>query len=112
MAKRLNSIYPPINETSAGSTAEPLSEREVEVLQWLASGASNREIGEHLFITESTVKRHVYHIFGKLNVHNRTQAALRARKLGINPQPDQVSQGNCVMYTMESSSILALKTVV
>ena len=68
------------------STTEPLSERELEVLQWLASGAPNREIGRRLYITESTVKRHVYNIFGKLNVHNRTQAALQARKLGVASQ--------------------------
>ena len=67
---------------------EQLSKRELEVLQWLASGASNREIGRRLFIAESTVKRHVYNIFGKLNTRNRTQAALRARQLGINPQPN------------------------
>ena len=60
---------------------EPLSERELEVLGWLASGASNREIGQHLYITENTVKRHVYNIFGKLNVRNRTQAALQAQNL-------------------------------
>jgi ATP/maltotriose-dependent transcriptional regulator MalT len=66
---------------------EPLSEREVEVLQWITSGASNREIGRRLYIAESTVKRHVYNIFGKLNVRNRTQAALQAQRLGINPQP-------------------------
>jgi DNA-binding NarL/FixJ family response regulator len=66
---------------------EHLSERELEVLHWLTSGASNREIGRQLYITESTVKRHVYNIFGKLNVRNRTQAALRARNLGIQPQP-------------------------
>jgi DNA-binding NarL/FixJ family response regulator len=71
---------------------EPLSERELEVLQWLASGAPNREIGRRLYIAESTVKRHVYNIFGKLNVRNRTQAALQARKLGLNPQPDLMSQ--------------------
>lgn len=62
---------------------EPLSEREVEVLAWLASGASNREIGQRLYITENTVKRHVYNIFGKLNVRNRTQAALQAHKLSL-----------------------------
>jgi DNA-binding NarL/FixJ family response regulator len=62
---------------------ETLSERELEVLQCLASGASNREIGRRLYITESTVKRHVYNIFGKLNVSNRTQAALRASELGV-----------------------------
>lgn len=64
---------------------ESLSNREQEVLQWLTSGASNREIGQRLYITESTVKRHVYNIFGKLNVRNRTQAALQARRLGITP---------------------------
>jgi ATP/maltotriose-dependent transcriptional regulator MalT len=67
---------------------EPLSERELEVLQWLTSGASNREIGWRLSITESTVKRHVYNIFGKLNVRNRTQAALQAHKLGVAPHPN------------------------
>jgi len=69
-----------------GPILEPLSERELEVLHWLASGASNWEIGQRLVITESTVKRHVYNIFGKLNVCNRTQAALQARKLGISPR--------------------------
>ncbi|HEX9923126.1 MAG TPA: response regulator transcription factor [Anaerolineae bacterium] len=71
---------------------EPLSERELEVLQWLACGTPNREIGRRLYIAESTVKRHVYNIFGKLNVRNRTQAALQARKLGLKPQPDFMSQ--------------------
>ena len=68
------------------SYVEPLSERELEVLHWLASGASNREIGRHLYIQESTVKRHVYNIFGKLNVRNRTQAAIRARDLALRAQ--------------------------
>jgi DNA-binding NarL/FixJ family response regulator len=67
---------------------EPLSKRELEVLQWLACGVPNREIGRRLYIAESTVKRHVYNIFGKLNVHNRTQAALQARKLGVVPHPN------------------------
>lgn len=68
-----------------GPILEPLSERELEVLHWLAAGVSNREIGRRLYITEGTVKRHVYNIFGKLNVCNRTQAALQARKLGLSP---------------------------
>jgi LuxR family maltose regulon positive regulatory protein len=83
MSKPTYSSYSSTN--SLGPIFEPLSERELEVLHWLASGASNREIGRRLYITESTVKRHVYNIFGKLNVRNRTQAALQARKLGINP---------------------------
>ena len=77
----------------SGSKSGPLSERELEVLQWLASGAPNREIGRRLYITESTVKRHVYNIFGKLNVHNRTQAALQARRLGVEPQPNILQRG-------------------
>jgi DNA-binding NarL/FixJ family response regulator len=71
---------------------EPLSERELEVLHWLASGASNREIGQQLYITESTVQRHVYHIFGKLNVRNRTQATLQAINLGVSSSPGSPSR--------------------
>jgi ATP/maltotriose-dependent transcriptional regulator MalT len=69
------------NVSLNGLGAEPLSERELEVLQVIAIGASNREIGQQLYITENTVKRHVYNIFGKLQVSNRTQAALRAGEL-------------------------------
>jgi DNA-binding NarL/FixJ family response regulator len=94
MSKPIDSIRTFIRETSSHPepAIEPLSERELEVLQWLACGAPNREIGRRLYIAESTVKRHVYNIFGKLNVRNRTQAALQARKLGLNPQPDFMSQ--------------------
>jgi DNA-binding NarL/FixJ family response regulator len=73
-----------ISPLITGMSPEPLSERELEVLQYLSSGASNREIAGQLYITENTVKRHVYNIFGKLNVSNRTQAALQAYRLGIN----------------------------
>ncbi len=62
---------------------EPLSERELEILRWLAAGESNREIANRLFITEGTVKNHVTNILGKLGVRDRTQAALRARDLGL-----------------------------
>ncbi len=62
---------------------EPLSERELEILSWLARGASNKEISAALFITEGTVKNHVTNILGKLGVSDRTQAALRARDLGL-----------------------------
>ena len=60
-----------------------LSEREVAVLRQLAGGASNKEIAVALRIAEGTVKNHVTNIFGKLKVHDRTQAALRARELGL-----------------------------
>ena len=65
---------------------EPLTEHESEVLQRLASGAANREISRSLFITESTVKRHVYNIFAKLKVRNRTEAALQAHRLIFNQE--------------------------
>jgi len=62
---------------------EPLSERELEVLQLLARGASNLEIAHELVIVVDTVKRHVSHIFGKLDVQNRVQAVRRAQELGL-----------------------------
>jgi DNA-binding NarL/FixJ family response regulator len=62
---------------------EPLSERELEVLALISQGASNKEIAARLFITEGTVKNHVTNILGKLEVTDRTQAALRARDLGL-----------------------------
>ena len=63
--------------------AEPLSERELEVLRLLATGASNREIADRLFIAEGTVKNHLTSILGKLGVRARAQAALKARELGL-----------------------------
>lgn len=62
---------------------EPLSAREQEVLALLATGNPNRAIAEQLVITLDTVKRHVSHVFNKLGVANRTQAATRARQLGL-----------------------------
>ena len=63
--------------------AEPLSERELEILRLLAAGDSNKEIAAALYITEGTVKNHVTNILGKLDARDRTQAALRARELGL-----------------------------
>ena len=60
---------------------DPLTPREREVLGLVAQGLSNREIGQALFIGESTAKAHVLHIFAKLDVHTRTEAALRAADL-------------------------------
>jgi len=62
---------------------EPLSEREQEILRLISRGASNREIADQLFITEGTVKNHVSNILSKLAVRDRTQAALKARELGL-----------------------------
>ena len=62
---------------------EPLSERELEILSLISGGASNKEIADQLIIAEGTVKNHVTHILGKLGVRDRTQAALKARELGL-----------------------------
>jgi len=62
---------------------EPLSQRELKVLQLIAQGLSNREIGERLFLALSTVKGYNQKIFDKLQVQSRTEAIVRARELGI-----------------------------
>jgi DNA-binding NarL/FixJ family response regulator len=65
------------------SVIEPLSERELEILRLIARGASNREIAGTLFLAEGTVKNHVTNILGKLEVRDRTQAALKAKESGL-----------------------------
>jgi LuxR family maltose regulon positive regulatory protein len=62
---------------------EPLSQRELEVLQLIAQGLSNREISERLFLALGTVKGHNRRIFGKLEVQRRTEAVARGRELGL-----------------------------
>jgi DNA-binding NarL/FixJ family response regulator len=62
---------------------EPLSDRELEILRLLAEGQSNKEIAAALVIAEGTVKNHVTNVLGKLGVRDRTQAALKARELGL-----------------------------
>ncbi|MBV9209403.1 MAG: response regulator transcription factor [Acidobacteria bacterium] len=76
---RLTNQYQP----RARSLPENLSERELEILALLATGASNKEIAAQLFIAEGTVKNHVTNILGKLCVRDRTQAALKAKSLGL-----------------------------
>ena len=61
----------------------PLSERELDVVRLLADGRSNREIAGSLFLAEGTVKNLVTGVLSKLQVRDRTQAALRARELGL-----------------------------
>ena len=65
------------------ASGERLSERELEVLRLMARGASNQAIAEQLVIIVGTVKSHINHILGKLEVHNRTEAEARARELGL-----------------------------
>jgi ATP/maltotriose-dependent transcriptional regulator MalT len=67
----------------AQSLIEPLSQRELEVLQLIAQGLSNREMSERLFLALDTVKGHNRNIFDKLQVQRRTEAVARARELGL-----------------------------
>jgi LuxR family maltose regulon positive regulatory protein len=62
---------------------EPLSQRELKILQLIAQGVSNREIGERLFLALDTIKGHNRKIFDKLEVQSRTEAVARAHELGL-----------------------------
>lgn len=65
------------------SLIDPLSQRELKILQLIAQGLSNREIGERLFLALDTIKGHNRKIFDKLQVQSRTEAIARARELGL-----------------------------
>ncbi|MDQ3771992.1 MAG: response regulator transcription factor [Actinomycetota bacterium] len=62
---------------------EPLSDRELEILELVATGRSNREIATELYVATGTVKAHINHIFRKVSVRNRTEAVARARELHL-----------------------------
>lgn len=80
---RLTAVAQETAVSPQDSLVEPLSEREQEILALVATGASNKEIAAELFIAEGTVKNHVTNILGKLGVRDRTQAALKAREIGL-----------------------------
>src|SRR5919202_804884 len=71
--------------TSAPTMPNPLTPRETEVLSYLASGKTNRQIAQQLHLSLSTVKRHLERILSKLEVSDRTQAAVKAVELGLVP---------------------------
>ena len=62
-----------------------ITPRELEILEAMASGFSNREIGERLFVSENTVKTHAGRLFAKLSAQRRTQAVQRAKEAGLIP---------------------------
>ncbi len=76
---RLETSSRPLND----GLADPLSERELEVLQLLGQGLSNKQIAAELYLAEGTIKNYVSNILDKLGVSDRTQAALRAQELGM-----------------------------
>jgi DNA-binding NarL/FixJ family response regulator len=83
MMAELNRLSVRSGKKVTQTLADPLSDRELGVLRLLADGCSNKEIGSRLHITEGTVKNHMTNILEKLGVLDRTQAALRAREMGL-----------------------------
>ena len=68
---------------AAQGLIEPLSERELDVLMLLAQGCSDKKIAETLVIARETVHKHLKNIYGKLDVHSRTEAIVRSGELGL-----------------------------
>ncbi len=62
---------------------EPLTEREIDVLKHLEQGCTDKQIAASLVIASETVHKHLKNIYGKLDVHSRTEALARAHKLGL-----------------------------
>jgi len=83
IAAKLVQIFNKDDNAEEATAKGILSRRELEVLDCLAEGRSNRSIAEKLFICEATVKFHVHAILGKLRVNNRTEAVLAAVELGL-----------------------------
>ena len=90
-SKILNEFVLQARKKSTAEFEEELSAREKEVLQCLASGLTNKEIGNKLGIAENTVKNHLKNILGKLHLENRVQAATYALKKGfvVEPKPGE-----------------------
>jgi LuxR family maltose regulon positive regulatory protein len=73
----------PVEKPKKDSVPEPLSERELDILQLIATGRTNQEIADILIIALSTVKSHINNLYGKLGTQRRTQAISIARDLGL-----------------------------
>jgi DNA-binding NarL/FixJ family response regulator len=73
----------PVTTEAKEELIEPLSEREIEILKLVSQGLTNREIANKLFLAEGTVKNYVTSILQKIDARDRTQAAIRARELGL-----------------------------
>jgi len=83
--ERLVAVIPQVDASPTIDLVEPLSPRELEVLQLMALGKTNPEIAQRLIVASGTIKAHTASIYRKLEVANRTEAVARARQLGILP---------------------------
>jgi DNA-binding NarL/FixJ family response regulator len=90
-------------EPASASLSNPLTPRETEVLSYLASGKTNRQIAKELHLSLSTVKRHLEHILAKLKVSDRTQAAVKAVELGLPTPGREGSRDPCPPVLRERS---------
>lgn len=79
----MNTLKYEIKDNQTEEFHEPLTQRELEVLELIAVGQSNQELAQSLSIAVTTVKTHVVHILSKLGVKNRTHAVARARALNL-----------------------------
>ncbi len=80
---RIEHTYPTCEDSRRKNNMFSLSKRETQVLRLLSDGLSNTEIAVHLAISPHTVKTHVTHVFNKIGVADRTQAAVLAARLGM-----------------------------
>lgn len=85
MTMRAGKMPPPADRAAQAneSLLEPLTDRELEILQLLGEGLNNNEIADRLVVGLSTVKKHITHLYGKLDVTTRTQAILKGQELGL-----------------------------
>lgn len=79
----LQHSVPAFADSTHTPSIDALSARELEILQLVAAGASNRDVADQLIVTLGTVKKHLNNIFSKLQVESRTQAVAQARRLGL-----------------------------
>jgi NarL family two-component system response regulator LiaR len=78
-------VVGPFNRNEARLQKLGITPRELEILEAMAAGLSNREIAERLFVSENTVKTHAARLFDKLSARRRTQAVQRAKEAGLIP---------------------------
>lgn len=76
-------LYDPDDERQPMGDAESISRRRRQILKLVADGLSNRDIAETIFLSEATIKWHLYHLFRLLGVRSRSQAILKGKDLGL-----------------------------